>query len=302
MINKITVAIAATLISGSALASKCAVDFDFIAPQGHDGRANSMASLQQIFKAGAQKNEAAFTAAAADPYIQHSPDLADGIKPVYDLLTNRPEGFSSKSIKWLGDGGFIDNGNYLVMMREVDRGDGTSLSKIFDLMYFDDDGKYAEHWDIRQPLVDKTASGRSEVSTASEFTDAPVSYNMATEESNRRLVAAYLNQAFNGQQLKAALELYASPTFVQHNPVISGDGIQPVLDAADAGKITASSCYDIQFILAQNDFVWVYSKVTSSTGVSGVVDMMRVRDSKIVEHWNVDQAVPAKMPHSNGMF
>jgi len=41
MINKITVAIAATLISRSALASQCAVDFDFIAPQGHEGRANA---------------------------------------------------------------------------------------------------------------------------------------------------------------------------------------------------------------------------------------------------------------------
>lgn len=57
-------------------------------------------------------------------------------------------------------------------------------------------------------------------------------------------------------------------------------------------------------MLAQNDIVVVYSKVTSDQGISAVVDMLRVRDGKLVEHWDVVQPVPANkdMPHDNGMF
>ena len=121
-----------------------------------------------------------------------------------------------------------------------------------------------------------------------------------TEEANRRLVATFLNLAFNGNELESALNLYVSPTYIQHNPLIA-DGLQAVLDVFKAGKIPPL-CYDIKFALAQNDLVWVYSKVTSPQGVTGVVDLIRVRDGKMVEHWDVVQSVPEKMPHSNGMF
>lgn len=300
MKRKLFALMAASLLSGTAIAAECPADFSFIAPQGHEGRAKAVAGLGAMFKAAANKNKSDFMATAADPYIQHSPDLADGMEPVWQLLTNRPEGFASERMMWLGTEGYIDNGDYLVMLREVDRGDGTPKSKIFDLMRFDKEGKYAEHWDIRQPLSKQTASGRSETDTATRFTDDPVVYDAHTEEANRRLVATFLNLAFNGGQLETALNLYVNPTYVQHNPFIA-DGIQPVIDAFEAGKIP-SLCYDIQFVLAQNDLVWVYSKVTSPMGVSGVVDLIRVRDGLLVEHWDVVQAVPEKMPHNNGMF
>lgn len=292
--------VVATLLAKDAFAADCPTDFDFVAPQGHAERAKSMAGLTAMFKAASAKDEAAFMATAADPYIQHSPDLSDGMKPVWDLLADRPDGFSSKRITWLSENGYLDNGNYLVMMREVNRGDGTKPSKIFDLMYFDDDGKYAEHWDMRQALSKETISGRSETGAAKEFTDNPVNYDQNTEEANRRLVASFLNLAFNGKQLETALNLYVSPTYVQHNPKIA-DGIESVIDTFKAGEIP-SLCYDIKFVLAQNDLVWVYSKVSSTQGVSAVVDLIRVRDGKMVEHWDVVQAVPTKMPHDNGMF
>lgn len=294
------IALATTLFASSVAAQTCNQDFDFVSPTGHDKAAASMGTLKIAFGASAKGDFDKFMSAAADPYIQHSPDLPDGWKPVWDLLQNRPEGFSSKGIKWIGPNGFLDNGQYLVMFREVDRGDGTGPSKIFDLLYFDDEGKYAEHWDMRQPLAKTTASGRSEVAAAADFTDNPVSYDQNTEEANRRLVTSFLNLAFNGGQLKTALSLYASPNYAQHNPLIA-DGTQSVINAFDSGKIPAP-CYDIKFILAQNDLVWAYSKVTSSQGVSGVVDLIRVRDGKMVEHWDVIQPVPKKMPHDNGMF
>lgn len=284
---------------GSAL---CSPDFAYKSAVGHDQGVVTRATLGKAFKAAKDKDYDAFMATAADPYIQHGPKFADGWEPVWDLLSNRSPGFSSEQMMWLGPEGFLDNGEYLVMLRETDHGDGTPKGKIFDLMRYDSDGLYAEHWDMRQDLSETTASGRSETAAAEEFTSAPVEYSIETEEANKRLVASFLNLGFNGGELEIALNLYVSPTYVQHNPLIL-DGTKPVIDAFSSGKIP-SLCYDIKFILAQNDLVFVYSRVTSEEGVSAVVDLIRVRDNKLVEHWDVVQQVPAEveMHNTNGMF
>lgn len=72
MTSLVTVAGMTALMTGAAAAHQCPADFEFVSPQGHEGRASSVAGLSAMFKAGAEKNEAAFLATAADPYIQHS--------------------------------------------------------------------------------------------------------------------------------------------------------------------------------------------------------------------------------------
>ena len=297
-IHTLTITLAAILTAAPVVADSCKQDFNFISPTGHDKAESSLATLKKAFGGSAKGDFDMFMSAAADPYIQHSPDLPDGWKPVWDLLQNREEGFSSKQMKWLGPNGFLDNGNYLVMFREVGHGEGPS--KKFDLLYFDDNALYAEHWDMAEAMSDKTVSGHSETAAATRFTDNPVQYDQTTEEANRRMIASMINLGWNGGELPKALELYAHPNYVQHNPHI-GDGVKPLTERANAGKLP-QRCYDIKFILAQNDLVWVYSKVTETNAVFAVVDMFRVRDGKMVEHWDVSQLVPNDMPHDNGMF
>lgn len=274
----------------------------YVSPHGHEARGTMMQTLGNVFKSAQQKDLNGFLATAAERYIQHSPDLADGWKPVWDLLADRPDGFSSKQMKWLGQGGLLDNGRYLIMLREVNRGDSTPPSKIVDIMKFDEQGKYAEHWDIRQGLAEKTASGRSETGAADEFVQNPVSYSPETETANKKTAAAFLEMAFNQGKLGEALEKYVSKTYVQHNPLIP-DGSAPVLAIFEAGKMPPLK-YDIQLIAAQSDLVVVFSKVTAADTTMAVVDILRVRDGKLVEHWDVMQPVPdaAEMPHTNGMF
>lgn len=302
-LSTVVMASSIALVPVSAQAAEvCAQDISYISDRGHDSRERSLAVLQAGFKAGAAKDFKAFMAIASDSYVQHSPDLADGWEPVWGLLTNRPEGFSSKTKAWLGPHGFLDNGSFLVMFREVNRGDGTGPSKIVDLMRFDSDGKYSEHWDIRQALSKKTVSGHSETEAHSKFTDSPVNYTQKEEEANKATVTNFLNMAFNGGEIDQALEKYVHEDYVQHNPLIA-DGKTAVSAAFSSGKMP-SLCYDIKYVVAQNDLVVAYSKVTSDQGISAVVDILRVRDGKLVEHWDVIESVPADedMPHTNGMF
>ena len=107
------------------------------------------------------------------------------------------------------------------MFRKVDRGDGTGPGKIVDLMRFDSDGKYSEHWDIRQQLSEKTVSDHSETEAHATFTDNPVNYSQQEEETNKTIVAGFLNMAFNGGEVDKALDKYVHEDYVQHNPLIA---------------------------------------------------------------------------------
>ena len=147
---KICLTLAAMFFAGTAIAQSCPQAFKSVAPTGHDkGTANS-ATWKTGSGAAGQGDFDPFISIVADPCVQHSPDLPDGWKQVRDLTTNRAEGFSSKRIPRIAPGGFMDNGNILVMFRKVDHGDGAH--KKFDLMYFDEDGPYAEHRDRAQPV------------------------------------------------------------------------------------------------------------------------------------------------------
>lgn len=281
---------------------KISAQDDYVSPVGHEHGNQSRAALRGGFKAAAEKDFEKFMATAGPRYIQHSPDLPDGWKPVWDLLAKRPKGFSSKPMTWIGPDGFLDNGNYLVMLREVDRGNDDQKSKVVDIMIFDDDGKYTEHWDIRQPLANKTPAGRSETESAKRFASNAVIYSIETEERNKLIVTTFLNAAFNEGKFESALKKYIAEDFIQHSPNIP-DGSTAMAILLQSGKMSQST-YDVQLVLSQNDIVIVYSKVTVAKREMAVVDLFRVRDGLVVEHWDVSQEVPMPidMPHTNGMF
>lgn len=55
--------------------------------------------------------------------------------------------------------------------------------------------------------------------------------------------------------------------------------------------------------LADGDLVALHTRIVADTGPElAAVDVFRVRDGPVVEHWDVVQPVPASPPHPHGMF
>ncbi|MGI5376277.1 nuclear transport factor 2 family protein [Streptomyces sp. CA-251387] len=57
-------------------------------------------------------------------------------------------------------------------------------------------------------------------------------------------------------------------------------------------------------VIAEGDLVAVHSHYVNAPGERGqdIVDLFRVRNGKIVEHWDVIQDVPASSANDNTMF
>jgi predicted SnoaL-like aldol condensation-catalyzing enzyme len=115
---------------------------------------------------------------------------------------------------------------------------------------------------------------------------------------------AFLDTAFNQKHFDAAFERYVGPYYRQHNPSV-GDGKQAILDALRKWlPATPALHYAFKNVWSDGDRVIVHALVTTNPADRGkaVIDIFRLEKGRIVEHWDVAQAIPGKALNDNTMF
>lgn len=127
--------------------------------------------------------------------------------------------------------------------------------------------------------------------------------DMAREEANRALVIDFYDQFFNLHQVEQAARVVAGD-YIQHNPDVP-DGKAPFVNFfADFFKEHPDSRARIVRSATDGDLVYlhVHSTVGADDRGQAVVDIFRVENEMIVEHWDVIQDVPAEAATDNTMF
>ena len=120
--------------------------------------------------------------------------------------------------------------------------------------------------------------------------------------ANKKLVVDFYRTVFIEKRVVEGFERYVAPEYVQHNPLLA-TGREPTVKFL-ATRTTRESVTDIKRVVAEGDLVvlHVHSRTSLSDRGRAVIDIFRVTDGKIVEHWDVIQAVPEKSANSNTMF
>jgi predicted SnoaL-like aldol condensation-catalyzing enzyme len=127
---------------------------------------------------------------------------------------------------------------------------------------------------------------------------------MADLEENKRIVKAYYEQAFNDGDPEGATERYVGDRYVQHNPQ-AADGTEAFIGFVRWYRGQFPQLHlDIKRMIAEDDLVVTHSHITNSPDDRGtaVVDIFRVENGKVVEHWDVLQPIPEEAANSNTMF
>jgi predicted SnoaL-like aldol condensation-catalyzing enzyme len=105
-------------------------------------------------------------------------------------------------------------------------------------------------------------------------------------------------------QDSSKVDRYISPDYVQHSSLAppGRDSLKAFLDMLRVRSPDASS--DIKRAFVDGDFVVVHVHVKRHPGDLGlaVVDIFRVDDQYILEHWDVLMEVPANPVNTNSMF
>ena len=124
------------------------------------------------------------------------------------------------------------------------------------------------------------------------------------EETNRRLVLGFYENVIINRQFDRWPE-YLRPDYKQHKPNIP-DGPEGVIEFM-RGNYAADPNHTVTVVrsFVDGDYVILHVKVALEQPVKqelSVMDIFRAEDGLLVEHWDVEQPVPAKMMHENGMI
>ena len=127
---------------------------------------------------------------------------------------------------------------------------------------------------------------------------------VAPQNDQERTVVGLIDLAFNQKKPAEAFERYGGPYYRQHNPT-APDGKDAIIALLSQWLPTVPGLrYDIKRIVSSGDMVWIHSHVTTGPDDRGqaVVDIFRLEDGKVVEHWDVGTAVPETSLNDNTMF
>lgn len=125
----------------------------------------------------------------------------------------------------------------------------------------------------------------------------------AQAETNKRVVLEFYEQAINRKDFAAAAK-FLGPRYIQHNPT-AADGVQGLEKfVAFLREKFPNAHSEVKRVLVDGDYVILHVHAIREPGTRGfaIMDIFRLENSKIVEHWDVRQEIPTEAANSNTMF
>ena len=125
----------------------------------------------------------------------------------------------------------------------------------------------------------------------------------ATTEQNKELVKKLMDLAFVKKDVNAAAELITD-RYIQHNPNVPTGKTGFLQGIPTFYQMFPDLKWELKHIWSEDDYVIMHSHYhfTKEGNGTAIVDIFRIKDGKVDEHWDVIQDIPDKMAHNNGMF
>ena len=230
-----------------------------------------------------------------DRYIQHSAGVADGKEgflafflpflernPKRDIVVKRA----------------IEDGQYVFVHVYQNLNDGAAQWVTADLFDTDEQDRMIEHWDVIQAYADKTASGRTMVDGPTEVED------LDKTEANKEIVRRFAEDVLVGGKVDKVTDYISTEQYHQHNPLVEDglEGFGKFLKEAEASGQTMEYV-KVHRLIGQGNFVVTLSETKLGGEPHAFFDIFRLKDGKIVEHWDVQEKIlPKDQWNNRGKF
>lgn len=132
---------------------------------------------------------------------------------------------------------------------------------------------------------------------------ASAAMKLKKTETNKKIVYDFYNLALNQQKPAEAVKKYVGNKYIQHNPYVP-DGTAAFINYfEDFFKKNPKARADIKKVIGDGDLIalHVHFKKNENDRGSAIVDIFRVEDGKVVEHWDVIQEIPESTANANAM-
>jgi predicted SnoaL-like aldol condensation-catalyzing enzyme len=124
---------------------------------------------------------------------------------------------------------------------------------------------------------------------------------MSDLETNKKIAAEFFNLIFNKGDFESARKYMGR--YKQHNPNVA-DGPEGLRVYVEYRKsIFPNSRSEIKRIIAEGDYVALHVHTIRSPKIQrATIEIFRIENGKIEEHWDVGQEITGDFAHRNGMF
>jgi predicted SnoaL-like aldol condensation-catalyzing enzyme len=124
----------------------------------------------------------------------------------------------------------------------------------------------------------------------------------ATVSENKQIVVDFYRTVFVDKRVREGFEKYVVESYVQHNPLVPTGREAAVKLLSE--RLGPQGTAEIKRVIAEGDLVVLHAHSRSNPEDRGraIVDIFRVVNGKIVEHWDVIQRVPETAANNNTMF
>ena len=122
-------------------------------------------------------------------------------------------------------------------------------------------------------------------------------------ERNKKNVVEFYNAVLNEKDFDKA-KTYVGATYIQHNP-IGADGLDGIKGFIGfLREKFPNNRSEIKRVFAEGNFVITHVHAVREPGTRGnaIVDIFKLENGKVVEHWDAVQPIPEKSANNNGMF
>ncbi len=222
-------------------------------------------------------------------YIQHNPGLKDGRDAAVAALSPM---FASAGAQFDVKHVLVD-GN-LALIHLFGRGDpATSGAAVVDL-YRLHSGRIVEHWDVIQPI----AAGTDPLAGTAGIAPSP-----GETVKNRLIMQKFVDTLYRLKQVGTAYQTYVAADLIEHSPgrAAGRDASIAALSPLFAG---ADATFTVKHVLVDGNLAAVHyrGRIDAQSPGAAVVEIFRLADGKIVEHWDVYQPMPKSSQNAHPMF
>ena len=247
-------------------------------------------AVLDLLAAYSSGDQSAFDVINPDRFIQHDPQIGDGLAGLKAWLASiPPRQISVTPVRVLVEGPYVAVHSQTMLPS----GDTTS----WDIFRFEH-GKIVEHWDTRQPIAPPNGAGHTELDGPTTVTDR------AATEHNKGLARTAIATVFvDGDISRYGEPIWNAAGYIQHSEGINADGIagsKPIIEQLLAsGNLVYAK---IDKIIGDGSFVLVVSQGSLFGTPYSFYDLFRMAHGQIQEHWDVLQPLtpPDQAKNTNG--
>ena len=220
-------------------------------------------------------------------FVQHNPYAADGVEGLTQFISQSPRDQLQVTVVRA-----FQDGPYVVTQA---KGQRSGRNIFFDIFRFED-GLVVEHWAFSTMDAPPNPSGHTQIDGPTE------AKHLEDTEKNKSLLRTYYKTFHLRGDHSRSEQYFAGDLMIRHEPGVR-DSVAEFMHDVEI-LMQHRTIDEIKFLLGQGDFVFIAAKGTHEGEPCVYIDLYRVEDEKIVEHWGFPETVPpqAQWKNNNGML